>query len=77
MSRVLSEHDRMIVGMVKECYVVALDLTARDHAVVLGKDVAHGPTSPPTLNTSEPGFSSGQCHFLNHGAYTVCPLDRA
>ena len=33
MSHVLSEHDRMIAGMiagmVKECYVVALDLTAR------------------------------------------------
>ena len=29
MNHALSEHDRMIAGMVKDCYVVALDLTAR------------------------------------------------
>ena len=29
MSHALAEHDRMIAGMVKECYVVALDLTVR------------------------------------------------
>ena len=29
MSHALSEHDRMIAGMVKDCYVVALDLTAK------------------------------------------------
>lgn len=35
------------------------------HAVVLGKGVAHGSTSPPTLNTSEPGFSSGHGHSVS------------
>ena len=29
MSHALAEHDRMIAGVVKSCYVVALDLTAR------------------------------------------------
>ena len=29
MNHALSEHDRMIAGMVKTCYVVALDLTVR------------------------------------------------
>ena len=52
MSHALAEHDRMIAGMVKECYVVALDLTVR----------------PPVCRVSDGEWVSAWVRWHSHAA---------